>query len=209
VNYLLSTCATAKLPVLAYETVLKYSGSESHSEKLTLWKTDRNHSSIQDNINNMKQGSSVQNSNSAGHVDVTTVPPKKLYSLPTLAPDSYDIALKACGSSGDLATAYKITKLMKSKRISMTTDCWNSVLNAVRTLYRTVMLYNVMLCYVMLNHLLNSTVLFYTAVPNLSTLFNNMHMDRVCLYISLFVGQNSLVCASAVIRNDILISRHN
>lgn len=136
-NYLLSTCATAKLPVLAYETLLKYSGSDTHSEKLTLWKTDRNHSSIQDNINNEKQGSSAQNSNSssssAGHVDVTAVPPKKLYSLPTLAPDSYDIALKASGSSGDLATAYKITKLMKSKRISMTTDCWNSVLNAVRT----------------------------------------------------------------------------
>jgi pentatricopeptide repeat protein len=90
---------------------------------------------MQDNVNNEKQRSSEQNSNSsnAGHVDVTTVPPKKLYSLPTLAPDSYDIALKACGSSGDLATAYKITKLMKSKRISMTTDCWNSVLNAVRT----------------------------------------------------------------------------
>lgn len=134
-NYLLSTCATAKLPVLAYETLLKYSGSDTHSEKFALWKTDRNHSSIQDNIITEKQGSSVQNSNSnsAGHVDVTTVPPKKQYSLPTLAPDSYDIALKACGSSGDLATAYKITKLMKSKRISMTTDCWNSVLNAVRT----------------------------------------------------------------------------
>lgn len=133
-NYLLSTCATAKLPVLAYETVLKYSGSDSHSEKLTLWKTDRNHSNTKDNIYNEKQGSSAQYSSSTGHVDVTVVPPKKLYSLPSLTPDSYDIALKACGSNGDLATAYKITKLMKSKRISMTTDSWNSVLNAVRTL---------------------------------------------------------------------------
>ena len=129
VNYLLSTCATAKLPALAYETILKYSGSELHPEKLALWNLDKNHSSIQDHIQSKKPASSAQNI--TGHVDTILKPVKKTFSLPTLTPESYDIALKACGLSGDLATAHKLTQLMNSKRISMTTEGWNSVLNAV------------------------------------------------------------------------------
>lgn len=131
VNYLLSTCATAKLPALAYETILKYSGSESRPEKLTLWKVDTNHSNIQESLQSEKHGSLEKNI--PGHVNTNREPVKikKIFSFPTVTPESYDIALKVCGSSGDLTTAYKLTQLMKVKRIPMTTEGWNSVLNAV------------------------------------------------------------------------------
>ena len=146
-NYLLSTCATAKLPVLAYETILKYSGSEINVQKLALWKVDKNHSNIKDDINSVNQASSAAH-NVPVAVDRAIGPAKIVFSLPTLHPESYDIALKVCGSSGDIATAYKIAQLMKSKRISITTDGWNSVLNAVIFLLITLLSYDTSFFYI-------------------------------------------------------------
>lgn len=143
-NYLLSTCATAKLPVLAYETILKYSGSETCPEKLAFWKVDKHHSNIKDDINSVNQASAAQNIPVAA--DRAIGPVKRIFSLPTLQPESYDIALKVCGSSGDIATAYKIAQLMKSKRISITNDGWNSVLNAVMFLLVTLLSHDTLLC---------------------------------------------------------------
>ena len=156
-NYLLSTCATAKLPVLAYETILKYSGSETNPQKLALWKVDKNHSNIKEDISSVNQAASTAQ-NVPVAVDRAIGPAKKIFSLPTLHPESYDIAMKVCGSSGDIATAYKIAQLMKSKRISITTDGWNSVLNAVMFLLIT----------------------FYSTTLNCSYLFYLMYTTPFC-----------------------------
>lgn len=145
VNYLLSACIEAKNAELAYTTILKYSNPEyianqMYISKIGLSSATQNDSKIvgmssdpaaktardkpaDSAIDKKEQNLEGRKSKKAGA--------KKAFYTSFLRPDSYLVALNACGSCGDPATAHRILQVMTVQSIPIGIDSWNAVLNAV------------------------------------------------------------------------------
>lgn len=148
VNYLLSACVEAKNAELAYTTILKYSNPEYVANQIYLSKINLSTDSqpAAENVgtvidpaaktekhNLTGSAADKKDRNLEGRKSKKAGTKMEFYT-PFLRPDSYLIALNACGSCGDPATANRILQVMTVQGIPIDVDSWNAVLNAVRHL---------------------------------------------------------------------------
>jgi hypothetical protein len=146
VNYLLAACVEAKNAELAYTTILKYSNPEYVANQIFLSKINISEASQSVSENGGVSGDSARKTerdevkdsaadqkerNLEGRKSKEAGKKKEFYT-PFLRPDSYLIALNACGSCGDTFTANRILQVMTVQGIPIGVDSWNAVLNAVR-----------------------------------------------------------------------------
>lgn len=149
VNYLLSACIEAKNSELAYTTILKYSNPDYVANEIFFTKSGKSTDSkpvlenasmstnpagkdvtatATDSGGDKKKQNSEKGNKSNKAIKANS---KKDIYTPFLRPESYLIALNACGSCGDPATAKRILQVMTVQGIHIGTDSWNAVLNAV------------------------------------------------------------------------------
>jgi hypothetical protein len=148
VNYLLAACVEAKNAELAYTTILKYSNPEYVANQIYLSKMNLSDASqpVSENFgissdspakterDDVKCSATDKKERNLEGRKSKEAGTKKEFYTPFLRPDSYLIALNACGSCGDTFTANRILEVMAVQGIPIGVDSWNAVLNAVRYL---------------------------------------------------------------------------
>ena len=110
INYLLTGCIAAKRSDLAFQTILKYSDPDYIPNKAQLKASP----APADN----QTASMPQKGNGNGKKSL-------------LGYQSYLTALTACGDSGEPLKALTILRIMYSKGLPMTTECWNCAISGV------------------------------------------------------------------------------